>query len=178
MREGFKVVYFVKLLIVPDDEGSGWIQRPWVLSTTAVEAITVLVYTVLIGNHAAAAAAAHDERTTSARRVTPAPALSIDTACSPANLRVFLELSGGGAVVGRLVLQLFPAIAPLAAENFRCLCTGERDVSGQGRPLCYRGSPFHRVLPGLGLQGGDITHGDGSGGESIYGAPFRSGPGV
>lgn len=49
---------------------------------------------------------------------------------------------------------------------------GEKGIGQSGKSLHYRGSIFHRIIPSFMIQGGDFTHGDGQGGESIYGANF------
>lgn len=78
------------------------------------------------------------------------------------------------AHAGRLEVELWSDSVPKTAENFRCLCTGEKGVGkASGKPLCLRGSPFHRVKRGFMAQGGDVVKGDGSGGDSIYGGRFN-----
>ena len=86
--------------------------------------------------------------------------------------RVFFDVTIGGRPAGRIVFELYSDIVPKTAENFRCLCTGEKGVGRSGKPLCYKGCSFHRVIPEFMLQGGDFTRGNGTGGESIYGAKF------
>eukprot|EP00252_Welwitschia_mirabilis_P007786 TRINITY_DN19480_c0_g1_i1.p1 TRINITY_DN19480_c0_g1~~TRINITY_DN19480_c0_g1_i1.p1 ORF type:complete len:195 (-),score=18.60 TRINITY_DN19480_c0_g1_i1:32-544(-) len=101
-----------------------------------------------------------------------------------ANPRVFFDISIGGVPEGRIVMELYADTTPKTAENFRALCTGEKERPG--KRLSYKNSTFHRVIPGFMCQGGDFTNGNGTGGESIYGAKFpdenfikkHTGPGI
>ena len=86
--------------------------------------------------------------------------------------RVFFEMEMGEEKLGRIEMELFANVVPKTAENFRQLCTGEAGVGKSGKPLHYKGSTFHRVIPNFMCQGGDFTRGNGTGGESIYGEKF------
>eukprot|EP00262_Sarcandra_glabra_P014883 TRINITY_DN4464_c0_g1_i1.p1 TRINITY_DN4464_c0_g1~~TRINITY_DN4464_c0_g1_i1.p1 ORF type:complete len:175 (-),score=33.46 TRINITY_DN4464_c0_g1_i1:234-758(-) len=89
------------------------------------------------------------------------------------NPKVFFDILIGKAKAGRIVMELFADITPKTAENFRCLCTGEKGIGRSGKPLHYKGSIFHRIIPSFMCQGGDFTRGNGTGGESIYGLKFE-----
>jgi len=72
--------------------------------------------------------------------------------------------------------ELFIDLTPKTAENFRGLCTGEYGNVGlqsNTKKLYYQDSRFHRVIEDFMIQGGDITHKDGTGGFSIYGPTFN-----
>lgn len=82
------------------------------------------------------------------------------------NPRVFMKIKIGSEMAGRLVMELRADVVPMTAENFRCLCTGEKGFG-------FKGSPFHRIIPQFMCQGGDFTNRNGTGGKSIYGTKFR-----
>ena len=84
---------------------------------------------------------------------------------STENPVVFFDITIGGSSKGRIEMELRADVVPLTAENFRCLCTGEKGVGRSGKILHFKGSSFHRVIPKFMCQGGDFTRGNGRGGE-------------
>jgi len=98
--------------------------------------------------------------------------VTLDEATKDSNPKVFFDMQIDGKQAGRITMELFASVVPKTAENFRALCTGEKGKGTSGKPMHYKNSPFHRVIPGFMCQGGDFTHGNGQGGESIYGPKF------
>ncbi len=78
---------------------------------------------------------------------------------------VYMDVGTADQSIGRMTFELYDEVVPKTTENFRQLCMRK---AGEG----YPGSPFHRIIPGFMVQGGDFTRGDGTGGRSIYGEKF------
>ena len=100
----------------------------------------------------------------------PCVAAVLLAACSPSGgnpkVPAGAKSSGGMHAVietdrGPITIEFLAADAPKAVENFRLLA--EHGY--------YDGLTFHRIVRGFMIQGGDPA-GDGTGGESAWGAPF------
>ncbi|XP_021568161.1 peptidyl-prolyl cis-trans isomerase A-like [Carlito syrichta] len=95
------------------------------------------------------------------------------------NPTVFLDIADNGEPLGYISFELFADKVPKRAENFRALSTREKGFG-------YKGSCFHRIIPGFMCQGGDFTRHNGTGGKSIYEEKFddenfilkHTGPGI
>jgi len=71
-----------------------------------------------------------------------------------------------------LQIELYGGLAPKAATNFAQLCSGERGTNTRGIRLHFVGTQLQRVIPGFMAQGGDVQHGVGGFGESVWGGAF------
>uniref|UniRef100_G3S2K0 Peptidyl-prolyl cis-trans isomerase n=2 Tax=Gorilla gorilla gorilla TaxID=9595 RepID=G3S2K0_GORGO len=95
------------------------------------------------------------------------------------NPTVFFDIAVNSEPLGHVSFKLFADKVPKTAENFRALSTGEKGFG-------YKGSCFHRIIPGFMCQGGDFTHHNGTSSKSIYGEKFddenfilkHTGPGI
>ena len=83
--------------------------------------------------------------------------------------RVFFDITRDSRPIGRVVIGLYGDTVPKTVKNFETLCEG---TTANGRQLGYKGSSFHRIIPGFMIQGGDFTNHNGTGGVSIYGSRF------
>ncbi|XP_006903060.1 PREDICTED: peptidyl-prolyl cis-trans isomerase A-like [Elephantulus edwardii] len=92
---------------------------------------------------------------------------------------VYFNITADGEHLGCVSVELFADKVPKTAGNFHALSTGEKGFG-------YKGSCFHRIIPGIMCQGGDFIHHNGTGGKSIYGEKFddenfilkHTGPGI
>lgn len=78
----------------------------------------------------------------------------------------FLEFKvKNGEYIGKVIVELYYDYAPVSVQNFLSLCKGEDGLS-------YKNCVIHRIVKNRYLETGDITHGTGRGGFSIYGKSF------
>jgi hypothetical protein len=67
--------------------------------------------------------------------------------------KVYFDIVIDDKPAGRITMELFKTTVPVTAENFRALCTGEKGTGKHtGCKLHYKGSIFHRVIPGFMCQ--------------------------
>ena len=63
--------------------------------------------------------------------------------------KVYFDVEIGGESAGRITFGLFGDVVPKTAKNFATLCEGSAGTGNSGKPLHYKGSNFHRVIPGF-----------------------------
>lgn len=102
-------------------------------------------------------AAPKTEQQEGAKQVTNATFPQLSTEVAENEKQVEMETS-----MGAIKIKLFPEYAPKAVENFV-----KHSQDGY-----YDGLIFHRVIKDFMIQGGD-PKGNGTGGESIWGTPFK-----
>ena len=83
------------------------------------------------------------------------------------NAHVYLDVSVNGGPACRMEFVLYHAISPLAAENFRQMCTGEKNDGLH----TFVGANFYRILDRFIDQTG--VHAA----DSVYGGAFNDDPG-
>ena len=107
------------------------------------------------------------------------PPRSLPCCLDMVNPTVSLDSAVVGEPLGCISFELFADKVPKTAENFHSLSKGEKGFG-------YKGSYFHRIIPGFMCRGGDFTRHNGTGGKSIYGEKFddenfilkHTGPGI
>jgi peptidylprolyl isomerase len=86
---------------------------------------------------------------------------------SKKNSKVFLDIAINGNTEGRIIFELFSKHLPRTTNNFISFITGFQ--LNRGNFLHYKGSKFHRIIPGMLIQGGAVTQ---KNDVSVYGSTF------
>lgn len=83
-------------------------------------------------------------------------------------LYAYLEFSiKGGKKLGKVYVQLYQDVVPVTVQNFYEICSARNKFG-----YTYKHCKVHQIKKGYYLETGDITHGTGRGGSSIYGKNF------
>ena len=59
---------------------------------------------------------------------------------------VFFDVEIGGKMAGTIKMGLFGEVVPATVENFATLCECTAGVGSKGEELCYKNSPWHRII--------------------------------
>ncbi|TKY44952.1 Peptidyl-prolyl cis-trans isomerase 1 [Spatholobus suberectus] len=63
------------------------------------------------------------------------------------NLKHYFDMAINGQPIGCILFELFTNVTPHTVENFHALRTSEKGVGRSNKPLHYRGSSFHIMIP-------------------------------
>ena len=89
--------------------------------------------------------------------------------CFPAAVgsrsRAFLDLTVGGAKLGRLTFVLCDDLLPKTCQNFKLLCEGKGEFK-------YENTLIHRIVRNQIIMGGDVEMLEGRGGHSALGSKY------
>ena len=91
---------------------------------------------------------------------TPAPAPAAPKPAREPGLYATIMISQGAAPMGRIVFKMFETESPITVKNFSDLAMGRKSWKDPrtgamvAKPL-FNGLTFHRVIPGVMIQGGD-----------------------
>uniref|UniRef100_A0A452QBA2 Peptidyl-prolyl cis-trans isomerase n=1 Tax=Ursus americanus TaxID=9643 RepID=A0A452QBA2_URSAM len=85
---------------------------------------------------------------------------------SMVNSTVFFNVTLESRPLDQVSFKLFADKIAKRAENFCALSHGEKGLG-------YKGFCFHRIILGFMCQGGDFTHHNGTGNNSICGEKFK-----
>ena len=81
----------------------------------------------------------------------------------------WLDISIDDEPAGRIDIGLYGDVVPKITNNFKHLAIGDKGWTYNDKPMHYKGVKFHRIIQKFMMQGGDITHNNGFGGQNIYG---------
>ena len=70
------------------------------------------------------------------------------------NSVTYFDISIDGKLEGRIILDIFSKFVPKTSLNFLNLCNG---VVIDGKNYSYKNSKFHKIVPGMIVQGGEVS---------------------
>ena len=100
----------------------------------------------------------------------PKDAISANSATITQTVELVVSVNGE-KLEQKVVIGLFGADLPETVGNFRKICEGFHPK--YGNYLTYNGTPFHRIIQGFMVQGGDVEKKDGTGNVSTFGGTFK-----